>query len=235
MAAPLSALRRLYLSLYNWTVFLGWYPVLYLALKTLNESGHQHVYSAVERPLLLAQSAAVLEFLYGIAFDAGLVRSPITATLPQIGSRLYLTWGILWSFPEVRMQIQNESYCCRLGVICLLAPWSSAGLSPRQVLSDLHFLRFLLSSVFASVQLLLCLTFQNTFQIPNLSAIYIRLISLVKPVKFMLPSDVHCFNTCILMLIAIILTFSSVVIIRYSFFGMKEALGFAPSWLLWLR
>ncbi|BBH05793.1 Protein-tyrosine phosphatase-like, PTPLA [Prunus dulcis] len=24
-------------------------------------------------------------------------------------------------------------------------------------------------------------------------------------------------------------------IIRYSFFGMKEALGFAPSWLLWLR
>jgi len=23
--------------------------------------------------------------------------------------------------------------------------------------------------------------------------------------------------------------------IRYSFFGMKEALGFAPSWLLWLR
>jgi hypothetical protein len=24
-------------------------------------------------------------------------------------------------------------------------------------------------------------------------------------------------------------------IIRYSFFGMKEALGFTPSWLLWLR
>uniref|UniRef100_A0A453DZF6 Very-long-chain (3R)-3-hydroxyacyl-CoA dehydratase n=1 Tax=Aegilops tauschii subsp. strangulata TaxID=200361 RepID=A0A453DZF6_AEGTS len=24
-------------------------------------------------------------------------------------------------------------------------------------------------------------------------------------------------------------------IIRYSFFGLKETLGFAPSWLLWLR
>jgi hypothetical protein len=24
-------------------------------------------------------------------------------------------------------------------------------------------------------------------------------------------------------------------IIRYSFFGFKEAFGFAPSWLLWLR
>lgn len=33
--------------------------------------------------------------------DEGLVRSPITATLPQIGSRLYLTWIILYSFPEV--------------------------------------------------------------------------------------------------------------------------------------
>ncbi|KAM1068471.1 hypothetical protein ACFX13_000513 [Malus domestica] len=141
MAVPLSALRRLYLSLYNWTVFLGWFQVLYLALKTLNESGHQHVYSAVERPLLLAQSAAVLEILHGLV---GLVRSPITATLPQIGSRLYLTWGILWSFPETRSHMLVSS---------LVISWSITEAS----------------------------------------------------------------------------------IIRYSFFGMKEALGFAPTWLLWLR
>ncbi|KAL5165787.1 Very-long-chain (3R)-3-hydroxyacyl-CoA dehydratase PASTICCINO 2A [Glycine soja] len=31
----------------------------------------------------------------------GLVRSPVTATLPQISSRLFLVWGILWSFPEI--------------------------------------------------------------------------------------------------------------------------------------
>ncbi|KAB2597523.1 very-long-chain (3R)-3-hydroxyacyl-CoA dehydratase PASTICCINO 2A [Pyrus ussuriensis x Pyrus communis] len=139
MAVVLSALRRLYLSLYNWTVFLGWFQVLYLALKTLNESGHQHVYSAVERPLLLAQSAAVLEILHGLV---GLVRSPITATLPQIGSRLYLTWGILWSFPETRSHMLVSS---------------------------------------------------------------------------------------------LVISWSITEIIRYSFFGMKEALGFAPSWLLWLR
>ncbi|KHG14573.1 3-hydroxyacyl-CoA dehydratase PASTICCINO 2 -like protein [Gossypium arboreum] len=29
--------------------------------------------------------------------------------------------------------------------------------------------------------------------------------------------------------------YSSSPIIRYSFFGMKEAFGFAPSWHLWLR
>ncbi|KAK9109037.1 hypothetical protein Sjap_017097 [Stephania japonica] len=121
MAGFASLLRRIYLTFYNWSVCVGWCQVMYFALKTLKESGHEHVYSAVERPLQLAQTAAVMEILHGLV---GLVRSPISATLPQIGSRLYVTWGILWSFPEI---------------------------------------------------------------------------------------------------------------IRYSFFGMKEALGFAPSWLLWLR
>ncbi|KAG7031328.1 Very-long-chain (3R)-3-hydroxyacyl-CoA dehydratase PASTICCINO 2A [Cucurbita argyrosperma subsp. argyrosperma] len=72
--------------------------VFYFSVKQLKESGHQQVYNAVERPLQFAQTAAVLEILHGLV---GFVRSPVTATLPQIGSRLYLTWGILWSFPEI--------------------------------------------------------------------------------------------------------------------------------------
>ncbi|XP_015890567.3 very-long-chain (3R)-3-hydroxyacyl-CoA dehydratase PASTICCINO 2A isoform X2 [Ziziphus jujuba] len=139
MAGFLSSVRRLYLTLYNWTVFLGWVQVLYLAVTTLKESGHQQVYNAVARPLQLAQSAAVLEILHGLI---GLVRSPITATLPQIASRLYVTWGILWSIPETRSHILVSS---------------------------------------------------------------------------------------------LVISWSLTEIIRYSFFGMKEALGFAPSWLLWLR
>ncbi|PSS36666.1 Very-long-chain (3R)-3-hydroxyacyl-CoA dehydratase [Actinidia chinensis var. chinensis] len=106
MAGSLSILRRVYLTLYNWTVFVRWFQVLYLALKTLKESGHEHVYDAVEKPLLLAQSAAVLEILHGLV---GLVRSPIIATLPQIGSRLYVAWGILWSFPEIRSHVLVSS------------------------------------------------------------------------------------------------------------------------------
>lgn len=35
--------------------------VLYLSLKTLKELGHEHVYTAAEKPLLFAQTAAVLE------------------------------------------------------------------------------------------------------------------------------------------------------------------------------
>ncbi|KAJ4714547.1 Very-long-chain (3R)-3-hydroxyacyl-CoA dehydratase [Melia azedarach] len=139
MAAFFSLLRRIYLTVYNWTVFFRWAQVLYLALKTLNESGHEHVYSAVEKPLQLAQTAAVLEILHGLV---GLVRSPITATLPQISSRLYVTWGILWSFPQTQNHILVSS---------------------------------------------------------------------------------------------LVISWSITEIIRYSFFGVKEALGFTPSWLLWLR
>ena len=37
--------------------------LLYLILKTLNESGHEHIYNAAEKPLQFAQTAALLEVL----------------------------------------------------------------------------------------------------------------------------------------------------------------------------
>ena len=132
-------MRRLYLSVYNWVVFVGWAQVLYYAVTALLAGGHEGVYAAVERSLQLAQTAAVMEILHGLV---GLVRSPVTATLPQIGSRLFLTWGILWSFPETQSHILVTS---------------------------------------------------------------------------------------------LVISWSITEIIRYSFFGLKEMLGFAPSWLLWLR
>ncbi|VAH72531.1 unnamed protein product [Triticum turgidum subsp. durum] len=139
MAGVGSAVRRLYLSVYNWVVFVGWAQVLYYAVTALLAGGHEGVYAAVERSLQLAQTAAVMEILHGLV---GLVRSPVTATLPQIGSRLFLTWGILWSFPETQSHILVTS---------------------------------------------------------------------------------------------LVISWSITEIIRYSFFGLKEMLGFAPSWLLWLR
>ncbi|KAJ6791056.1 putative very-long-chain (3R)-3-hydroxyacyl-CoA dehydratase PASTICCINO 2A [Iris pallida] len=139
MAGLGSALKRVYLSVYNWTVFFGWFQVLCFAVKTLKESGHSEVYNAVQRPLLLAQTAAILEIIHGLV---GLVRSPVSATLPQISSRLYVTWGILWSFPETRQHVLVSS---------------------------------------------------------------------------------------------LVISWSITEIIRYSFFGVKETFGSAPSWLLWLR
>uniref|UniRef100_M4CXT2 Very-long-chain (3R)-3-hydroxyacyl-CoA dehydratase n=1 Tax=Brassica campestris TaxID=3711 RepID=M4CXT2_BRACM len=63
MASFLSTIRRVYLTLYNWIVFAGWAQVLYFAVKTLKETGHENVYDAVEKPLQLAQTAAVLEII----------------------------------------------------------------------------------------------------------------------------------------------------------------------------
>ncbi|KAK4707748.1 hypothetical protein R3W88_028673 [Solanum pinnatisectum] len=139
MAVFSSGLRRLYLIFYNWIVFFGWIQVFYFGVKTLKESGYEYVYAAVEKPLLFAQTTAFFEILHSLA---GFVRSPISATLPQISSRLYVTWGILWSFPKVRSHILVSS---------------------------------------------------------------------------------------------LVISWSITEIIRYSFFGIREAFGSAPSWLLWLR
>lgn len=48
-------------------------------------------------------------------FFAGIVRSPVSATLPQIASRIFVTWGILWSFPEVCGKIGNVFQCISSG------------------------------------------------------------------------------------------------------------------------
>uniref|UniRef100_A0A3Q7IR89 Very-long-chain (3R)-3-hydroxyacyl-CoA dehydratase n=1 Tax=Solanum lycopersicum TaxID=4081 RepID=A0A3Q7IR89_SOLLC len=107
----------------------------YFGVKTLKETGYEYVYDAVEKPLIFAQTAAFLEVISE-------AMSPISATLPQISSRLYVSWGILWSFPEVRSHILVSS---------------------------------------------------------------------------------------------LVISWSITEIIRYSYFGIREAFGSVPSWLLWLR
>jgi very-long-chain (3R)-3-hydroxyacyl-CoA dehydratase len=98
MAADGSVLRRLYFSVYNWVVFIGWAQVLLSMILALLDDGHEAVYAAIERHLLFAQTAAIMEILHSIL---GLVRSPVSSTLPQITGRLFMIWGILRSFPEV--------------------------------------------------------------------------------------------------------------------------------------
>uniref|UniRef100_A0A0E0EL96 Very-long-chain (3R)-3-hydroxyacyl-CoA dehydratase n=1 Tax=Oryza meridionalis TaxID=40149 RepID=A0A0E0EL96_9ORYZ len=98
MAGNASVMRRLYLSFYNWIVFIGWVQVSWSMILALLENGYEAVYAAVEQHLLFAQTAAIMEILHSIV---GLVRSPVSSTIPQITGRLFMIWGILWSFPEV--------------------------------------------------------------------------------------------------------------------------------------
>uniref|UniRef100_A0A0D9Y3A4 Very-long-chain (3R)-3-hydroxyacyl-CoA dehydratase n=1 Tax=Oryza glumipatula TaxID=40148 RepID=A0A0D9Y3A4_9ORYZ len=80
----------------------GWAQVSLSMILALLDDGHEAVYAAIERHLLFAQTAAIMEILHSIL---GLVRSPVSSTLPQITGRLFITWGILWSFPETHSHI----------------------------------------------------------------------------------------------------------------------------------
>ncbi|KAF0918288.1 hypothetical protein E2562_023365 [Oryza meyeriana var. granulata] len=113
MAGDVSMARRLYLSVYNWIVFLGWAQVSWSMILALLENGHEAVYAAIERHLLFAQTAAIMEILHSIV---GLVRSPVSSTLPQITGRLFITWGILWSFPETHSHILVTSMIISWGI-----------------------------------------------------------------------------------------------------------------------
>ncbi|ELR23688.1 tyrosine phosphatase, putative [Acanthamoeba castellanii str. Neff] len=92
-----SPLVKYYVVLYNTVLFFGWSYVL-VRLAQFFLDGH-HVgttqgvplWSYLRDPLLLFQSAALLEIVHAIT---GVVRSPLMTTLMQVASRLLLTWGI---------------------------------------------------------------------------------------------------------------------------------------------
>ncbi|KAL6847908.1 hypothetical protein ACP4OV_022036 [Aristida adscensionis] len=98
MAFASTVARRLYLSIYNWVLFFGWARVLYCTIWALLGSAHENVYAAIEKPLLLAQTAASLEWL---------VKSPLSATFPQLAGSLthshflVIPLALSWSITEI--------------------------------------------------------------------------------------------------------------------------------------
>lgn len=84
--------------LYNTIMFGGWaYLLGLLVLEFVNHkedplSAFKTVYSLVQLPLLVFQTAAVLEIFHA-AF--GIVRSPVFTTAAQVASRLLVVYGAL--------------------------------------------------------------------------------------------------------------------------------------------
>ncbi|TFK81992.1 PTPLA-domain-containing protein [Polyporus arcularius HHB13444] len=104
-----STLVKYYLVLYNILSTLGW---SYLLLRTLtvvlNLDGSKlrpsslvgraaGAYAEVGADTAIVQSFAVLEVLHVLL---GWVRSPLSTTLIQVSSRLYLVWGITGQFSQ---------------------------------------------------------------------------------------------------------------------------------------
>mmetsp|Transcript_31069 Transcript_31069/g.68975 ORF Transcript_31069/g.68975 Transcript_31069/m.68975 type:complete len:237 (+) Transcript_31069:60-770(+) len=88
-----------YLAAYNTILCLAWGCVLYLTVYfsfVHNETTFK-VYRAVELPLMVAQTAAIMEVIHSLL---GMVRSPAAITAMQVASRLWILWGIVVPLQE---------------------------------------------------------------------------------------------------------------------------------------
>ncbi|CAI5509558.1 unnamed protein product [Closterium sp. Naga37s-1] len=108
----MASLKALYFVPYNAFLAVAWLYVLILTVQALATGGPSTVYATAELPLQIAQTAALMEIIHSIL---GIVRSPVSATLPQIASRLFLVWGVLYPAPQVREHVLVAS---------LLLSWS---------------------------------------------------------------------------------------------------------------
>ncbi|KAG1660348.1 hypothetical protein FOA52_014401 [Chlamydomonas sp. UWO 241] len=83
-----------YLAAYNLGLLAGWAYVLGLTIKVAFVEGGSpaDVYAAVALPLMVSQTAAVMEIVHSAI---GVVRSPLFVTATQVFSRLWILWGIV--------------------------------------------------------------------------------------------------------------------------------------------
>ncbi|KXJ27736.1 very-long-chain (3R)-3-hydroxyacyl-CoA dehydratase 2 [Exaiptasia diaphana] len=103
----------LYLVLYNAIQAIGWSLILFVGISHfVRQHCYKGLYSAVRIPLLIFQTAAILEVVH---CAVGYVRSSVFLTGFQVASRLFLTWAVVYSIPQVQD--------C-LGVAAFIFAWS---------------------------------------------------------------------------------------------------------------
>ncbi|PRW58764.1 N-methyltryptophan oxidase isoform A [Chlorella sorokiniana] len=123
------SLKSAYLFLYNTTLSLAWGYVLFLTYQTSQAGGGlQDVWQAVELPLKVAQTAAVMEVVHSAV---GLVRSPVAITATQVASRLFILWGVVDLVPAtrasplvlLRLPLGGGGGALQLSLVTLLTAW----------------------------------------------------------------------------------------------------------------
>ncbi|XP_033640598.1 very-long-chain (3R)-3-hydroxyacyl-CoA dehydratase 2-like [Asterias rubens] len=109
-----SGLATAYLVIYNVVLCAGWTAVGVMGMRHyLQSKSHIGVYDAVEIPLKVFQTAAILEVVH---CAIGIVPTSVMLTGFQVVSRLLLVWPIVHAVP----QVQNE-----LSVILFLLAWTT--------------------------------------------------------------------------------------------------------------
>ncbi|KAI8870219.1 Ptplb-like protein [Ramicandelaber brevisporus] len=92
----LTAGEKNYLIAYNALSFAAWFSILVVVCWDLYASDfrYKHLYDKYGWPLIIVQSFAILEVIHA---DRGLVQSDVFTTLAQVFSRLFVTWGVLFT------------------------------------------------------------------------------------------------------------------------------------------
>lgn len=85
----------MYLKLYNAVSMLGWAAVLALIIKAYTEAGPRAAFIESFPLLLIVQSGALLEVVHALF---RWVKSPVSSTVMQVASRLFIVWAILRPF-----------------------------------------------------------------------------------------------------------------------------------------
>jgi hypothetical protein len=81
-----------YLALFNLVSAVGWGYILALTVQSLlAQHSPAEFYQIVGEPLKIVQSLAILEIVHSIL---RLVPSPVMTNILQVGSRLFLVWGV---------------------------------------------------------------------------------------------------------------------------------------------
>ncbi|XP_060068147.1 very-long-chain (3R)-3-hydroxyacyl-CoA dehydratase 2-like [Ylistrum balloti] len=98
-----DSLSKIYLVAYNVTQILGWSAImLAICNHWVTNQSVTGVYQDVAPLLNIFQTAAILE-IFHCAF--GLVRSNVVLTAFQVFSRVFLTWGVAYSVPQVQTTV----------------------------------------------------------------------------------------------------------------------------------
>jgi very-long-chain (3R)-3-hydroxyacyl-CoA dehydratase len=101
-----------YMLGFNLCSGLGWFL---LTTRFLRASDLSSAWTQDGLRLCLHQSVALLEIVHAAS---GLVPSPLGSVVPQVASRLFVTWGVLYPFPRV-VTVTHHG----LGLRTLLLSW----------------------------------------------------------------------------------------------------------------
>ncbi|CAL8104301.1 unnamed protein product [Orchesella dallaii] len=105
----MGLISKIYLTLYNLTLSVGWAYVLFLTIQ--HRVDYKKIYPYIRIPLQIFQTAALLEILHAAI---GIVKSNVILTTLQVFSRVFVVWCVLEVSPPSTVSI---------GIPLLLFAW----------------------------------------------------------------------------------------------------------------